>query len=206
MFRKHCLRCIMLFCFTCLFLVYPVNSFGTSIDRISICNLEGYPGDLLHEKITLTGTDAGLRNGCWENYYKQVEGDDERMNISSWITVEPREFSLMLDERRIFTIKVQIPADAFPGIWGAKSPDAGLSGHAGERRTYILFKDTQEDGNLYSGMLIPISVRVLGEASPFSSVFRFLNQNALTVFLVIIIIALFIVLLTMTKGQNKLKS
>lgn len=206
MFKKLYLRCIMLFCFTCFYLLYPVNSFGTSIDRISVCNLEGYPGDLLQEKITLTGTDAVLRNGYWDNYYKQVDGDNERMNISSWITIEPREFSLALDERRIFTIKVQIPANASPGIWGAISPDAGLSGHAGERRTYILFKDAQEDGNLYSGMLIPISVQVLGEASPFSSIYRFLNQNALTVFLVIIIIALFAALLTMTKGQKKLKN
>jgi hypothetical protein len=199
---KHFPGWIAVFVVISLFLLCPSESYGTSIDRSSICNLEGYPGDVLQEKITLTSSDSVTRNGLWENYYKKVEGDDYRMDISSWLTVEPREFVLLPDVRQVFILKVNIPEKAAAGLWGAKTIDAGLSGHSDERRTYILFKDTQEDGNLYSGMMIPVSVQVLGKASPFSALFSFLNANALVAFLVVVIVALLVIMLTMLKSRK----
>jgi hypothetical protein len=206
MFKKYCARWIVVFFIIGLFLFCPAKILGTSIDRISVCNLEGYPGDLLKEKITLTTTDSASRIGFWENYYKRIDGDDAKMDISSWISVEPREFTLKPDERTVFILKVQIPENAAPGLWGATSSDAGLSGHAAERRMYILFRDAQEEGNLYSGMLIPISVQVLGKASPFLPIFMFFNENSLVVFLLAIIALLLLVLLVMLKNQKKVRN
>jgi hypothetical protein len=179
-----------------LFFFHSLAALGTSVDRISICNLEGYPGDTVQAKITLMGTDAAYRSGFWDKYYKKTDGDTERMDIRSWITFDPQEYTITQDESKIFIIKVKIPDNASPGLWGAATAEAGLTGHSDERRTYILFKDAFEDGNLYSGMLIPVSVQVLGRANPLAGVFNVLRENALVSVLAAIIALLIVILLT----------
>ena len=200
--HPNLLRLLLVFLAAALFWLFPLQAAGTSSDRSSLCNLEGNPGDLLQEKITLSGTEAALRKGVWEIYYKPGEADNERMDISSWLSVEPRDFTLAQDEKQVFTLKVQIPGRAYAGIWGAATAEAGLSGHAAERRTYVLFRDTQDEGNLYTGMMIPVSVRVMGTASPFAAFFRFISENAMVFFLVVVIMALLIVMLVMFKSRR----
>jgi len=144
----------------------PSVAMATAVDRLLLCDLEGHPGDTAEAQITLMGTDAEERSGYWSTYYNRVEGDDERMDITSWITIEPEEYTIKLGESLVFTVSVKIPADAAPGVWGASSEEAGQTGHSAERRSYIIFKDAVSEGNVYSGMLIPVLVTVLGETSP----------------------------------------
>ncbi|HUS04266.1 MAG TPA: hypothetical protein VMY79_01880 [Dehalococcoidia bacterium] len=168
---------------------------ATSVDRLALCNLEGYPGETIEAQITLEGTDAEERSGYWYTHYKEVEGDDDRMDITSWITFEPEEYTIKQGEIKVFTVKVKISADAEPGLWGATSEEAGEAGHSDERRTYIIFKDAITGGNVYSGLLIPVSVKLLGNPRPLAPVIKFVRENMMVTALVVVIIILLAVLL-----------
>jgi hypothetical protein len=176
---------------------------------MSLCNLEGFPGETIEAKITLEGTDPEERSGFWSIYYKKVDGDDGRMDITSWITIEPKDFTIKQEETKVFTIKVKIPKDAKPGLWGATSEEAGKEGHSEERRTYIIFKDANSGGNVYSGLLIPVSVKVLAKKilaspNPLVPVINFVKQNILTIVLSIVIIVLLAMLLLRRRKESKL--
>lgn len=163
---------------------------ATSVDRMSLVNLEGYPGKTTKAEITLEGTDPGERAGFWYTYYKKTEGDDEKMDITSWITIEPKDYTIKQGETKVFTVKVKIPRNAELGLWGATSQEAGKEGHSSERRTYIVFKDAIAEGNVYSGLLIPISVKVLPSTNPLTPVINFVRQNIMVIALSIVIIVL----------------
>ena len=168
---------------------------ATSVDRLSLCNLEGSPGEAVEAKITLEGTDAEERAGYWYTHYKEVEGDDDRMDITSWIAIEPEEYSIREGETKVFTVKVTIPGDAEPGLWGATAEEAGKAGHSDERRTYIIFKDAITGGNVYSGLLIPVSVKVVGKPSPLAPAIKFVKENIMVTALIIVVVVLVVVLL-----------
>jgi len=146
---------------------------ATSVDTLSLCNLTGYPGDTVTEKVQLTGN-LPDRIGHWRTSYKYVEGDDvARMDIRSWITITPENYTLAQGEVKTFTVAIRIPKDADPGLYGATSPEAGLIGHSDERRTYIVYEDAdaiavkESLANVsYAGLLIPISVIVLSKPTP----------------------------------------
>ena len=135
-------------------------------------------------------TDQEGREGFWYTYYKEIEGDDNRMDITSWIVIEPKDYTIKEGEIKVFAVKIKIPKDAGPGLWGATAEKAGREGHSGERRTYIIFKDAMIGGNVYSGFLIPTSVNVLKSPNPFAPVINFVRNNIMTVALCIVIIAL----------------
>jgi hypothetical protein len=198
---------------------------ATAVDRLLLCDLEGRPGETIEAQITLQGTDAQERSGSWSTYYNKVEGDDERMDITSWITIEPEEYTIKQGESLFFTVSVKIPADAAPGVWGATTEEACQSGHSAERRTYIIFKDAVSGGNVYSGMLIPVLVAVLGEESPPeeetsppqeetgplvppeqsgspASALDFFKDNIIVVVLGVIIVILLVVLLTRRRARG----
>jgi len=164
-------------------------------------NLEGFPGKTIEQEITLEGTELEERSGFWYTHYKEVEGDDSRMDITPWITIEPKDYTIKQGEIKAFTVKVKIPKDAGQGLWGATSEEAGKEGHSGERRTYIIFKDAITGGNVYSGLLIPISVKVLESPNPLAPVINFVKQNIMTIALSIVIIVLLAVLLLKRKRQ-----
>ncbi|MDO8522676.1 MAG: hypothetical protein Q7S12_00095 [bacterium] len=163
---------------------------ATSVDRMSLVNLEGYPGKTTKAEITLEGTDLGERSGFWYTHYKKMEGDNDRMDITSWITVEPKDFTIKQGETKVFTVKVKIPRNAELGLWGATSEEAGKEGHSNERRTYIVFKDAPAGGNVYSGLLIPISVKILLSPNPLAPVINFVMQNIIVIVLSIVILVL----------------
>ena len=162
---------------------------ATAVDRMWL-NLEGFPGKTIEQEITLEGTELEERSGFWYTHYKEVEGDDSRMDITPWITIEPKDYTIKQGEIKAFTVKVKIPKDAGQGLWGATSEEAGKEGHSGERRTYIVFKDTPAGGNVYSGLLIPISVKVLPSPNPLAPVLNFVKQNIMIIVLSIVIIVL----------------
>ncbi|MDP1709387.1 MAG: hypothetical protein Q8L21_00675, partial [Candidatus Komeilibacteria bacterium] len=103
---------------------------------------------------------------------------------------EPKDFTIKQGEDKVFIVNVKIPEDAGPGLWGATSEDAGKEGRSGERRTYIVFKDALGGGNVYSGLLIPISVKVLPSPNLLAPIINFVKQNITTVALSIVIIIL----------------
>lgn len=139
---------------------------ATTVDRVSLCNLEGLPGETLETKITLKGTEFEERYGSWYTDYKKIERDNNRMDITSWIVTEPKDVILANGESKVFTVKVTIPKDAKPGLWGAISQKACLAGKSQERRTYVIYKDSVAGGNVYAGFLLPISVNVLENQNP----------------------------------------
>ena len=96
---------------------------------------------------------------------------------------------------------MKIPKDAGPGLWGATSEEAGKEGHSAESRTYIVFKDAITGGNVYSGLLLPISVKVLKSPNPLAPVINFVRQNIMTIALVIVIIVLLAMLLLKRRKQ-----
>ena len=167
---------------------------ATAVDRMWL-NLEGFPGKTIEQEITLEGTELEERSGFWYTHYKEVEGDDSRMDITPWITIEPKDYTIKQGEIKAFTVKVKIPKDAGQGLWGATSEEAGKEGHSGERRTYIIFKDAITGGNVYSGLLLPISVKVLKSPNPLAPVLNFVKQNIVAIALSIVIIVLLAVLL-----------
>ncbi len=124
------------------------------------------------------------------------------MDITSWITVEPKEYTIIQGKSLVFTVRAKIPNTARPGLWGATSEEAGQSGHSGERRTYLIFKDTITGGNVYSGLLIPVSVKVLGQSSPLAPAVDFIKQNIIVIVLGVIVIILLAVLLTRTRARR----
>jgi len=185
-------------------LFIPVSSaLATSIDRMSLTNLEGYPGKTIEQEITLEGTDPGERSGFWYTYYKEIEGDNDRMDITSWITIEPKDYTIKEGETKVFTVKVKIPGNAGPGLWGATSEEAAKEGHSGERRTYIIFKDAITGGNVYSGLLLPISVKVLKSPNPLAPALNFVEQNIMTIALFIVIIVLLAMLLLKKRKASR---
>jgi len=166
------------------------TALATSVSQMFITNLEGYPGKTIKQEITLEGTDSGERTGFWYTKYKKTEGDDNKMDITSWITIEPKDYTIKEKEIKVFTVAIKIPKDAEPGLWGATTEAAGLEGHSGERRSYIVFKDALGDGNVYSGLLIPISVKVLPNPNQFALLINFVKQNAVIIVLSAIILTL----------------
>lgn len=173
-------------------LLFTVSSTvaATSVDRLALCNLEGYPGDVVEEQITLSGTDSSERSGYWYTLYKELDGDSERMDITSWIEITPEDYTLNEGETTVTSIRVSIPEDAEPGLWGAISESAGEAGQSDERRTYVVFKDTITGGNVYSGLLIPVSVYVLGKPSPLTLMVDFVSENAVEAVLIVAVVIL----------------
>ncbi|MFV9676687.1 MAG: hypothetical protein ACNYVW_03450 [Methanosarcinales archaeon] len=175
----------------------PVSA--TAVNRLSICNNEGYTGDVLTIPVTLECT-SGERIGHWRTFYKKVEGDSAKANITNWIEVIPEDYTLKAGEEKEFSVRITIPKDAKPGLYGATSEDAGMEGHSGERRTYILFEDASAaagagDSTVYTGLMIPVSVNVLAVQNPFTLITRELNENKHLVALVAIAFILIVVLL-----------
>jgi hypothetical protein len=177
-------------------------AFATSVDRMSLGNLEGYPGKTIESQITLEGTDVEERSGYWETFYNKVEGDNERMDITSWITIEPKEYIITQGKSIVCTVKIKIPGNAEPGLWGATTEEAWQTGHSAERRTYLIFKDTITGGNVYSGLLIPVSVQVLGRANPVTPVINFIKDNIIVVILGIVIIILLVLLIPRMRARR----
>src|SRR3989344_3139554 len=173
-----------------LLLVQGSFALATSVNKMSLTNLVGYPGKTIKTEIALEGTDSGERQGFWYAHYKKVDGDNERMDITSWVTVEPKDFLIKQGEIKTFTIKVKVPRNAELGLWGATSEEAGKAGHSNERRTYIIFKDAPAGGNVYSGLLIPISVQVSPSESLLAPVINFVMQNIIVITLSIVILIL----------------
>lgn len=199
----YCKNTILFILLLGLLLIPASAALATSVDRMSFCNLEGFPGKTIEAEITLEGDSPEERSGFWYTHYKETEGDDGRMDITSWIAIEPKDYTIKQGEIKVFTIKMKIPRDAKPGLWGATSEEAGREGHSGERRTYIVFKDVITGGNVYSGLLIPISVKVLVSPNPLAPVINFVKQNIMTIVLSIVIIVLLAMLLL--KRRKKVK-
>jgi len=176
---------------------------ATSVDRIALPNLEGYPGETIKKKITLEGTTPDERSGFWYTHYKKTEGDNDQMDITSWITIEPKEYTIKQGETKVFTVIVKIPKNARPGLWGATSEEAWKEGHSGERRTYIVFKDALAGGNVYSGLLIPISVKVLPKPNPLAQAVDFARQNTITIALAVVVIVLLVMMLLKRKRKER---
>jgi len=179
-----------------LFFLSSATVLATSVDRVSLCNLQGYPGQTIETQITLEGTDLGERSGFWYTNYKKAEGDDSRMDITSWIVIEPKDFTIKQGESKVFTVKVKVPGSAEPGLWGMASKEACQEGNSAERKTYIVFKDSEGGGNVYSGFLIPVSVNVLESQNPLASMINFARENIIIIVLSIIIILLLVLMLT----------
>ena len=204
MFENHKMYCKNTILFVLLFgllFISGSTALATSVDRMAITNLEGYPGKTIKQEITLKGTDPGERSGFWYTHYKKTEGDNDRMDITSWITIEPKDYTIKEGENKVFTVKVKIPGNAGLGLWGATSEEAAKEGHSAERRTYIVFKDAITGGNVYSGLLIPVSVKVLASPNPLAPVINFVKQNIMTIALSIVIIVLLVALLVKRRKQ-----
>jgi len=199
--KMYCKSTILFALLLGLLFIPGSTALATAVDRNSLCNLEGYPGKTISAEITLEGTDPEERAGFWYTYYKEVEGDDDRMDITSWITIEPKDYTIKQEEIKAFTVKVKIPGDARQGLWGATSEEAAKEGHSAERRTYIVFKDAITGGNVYSGLLIPVSVKVLKSPNPLAPVINFVKQNIMTIALSIVIIVLLVALLVKRRKQ-----
>ena len=92
-------KSIALFALLLGLLFIPVSAaLATSVDRTALCNLEGFPGETIEQEITLEGTGPEERSGFWHTYYKETEGDDDRMDITSWITFEPEDYTIKQGE------------------------------------------------------------------------------------------------------------
>lgn len=192
-YKMYCKSRTILFVLLFGLLFIPASlALATAVDRMSLCDLEGYPGETIDTEITLEGTDAEERSGFWYTYYKDIENDDHKMDITSWIEIEPKDYIIKEGEIKIFNVKIKIPEDAEPGLWGAVSEYAGREGHSAERRSYIVFKDAFTDGNIYSGFLIPTSVNVLPSPDPLVPIINFVKKNIVTIALSIVIIILLI--------------
>jgi hypothetical protein len=183
------------------FVSVPVPVSATAVDQLSICNNEGYPGNVIDIPITLQEGTSGERMGHWCTHYKRVEGDDDKADITSWITIIPANYTLKAGEVKEFTVRITIPGDAKPGLYGATSESADMEGHSGERRTYVMFEDADASvaaaggSAVYSGMLIPVSVKVLAEQNPLIPIIRMIEENIISILLLAIVIVLLAVLL-----------
>ena len=199
--KKYCKNTTIAAFLICLLFAFGSVALATVVDRMAIPNLEGYPGKTIQQEIKLEGTDLEERTGFWYAHYKKTEGDDARMDITSWITIEPKDYTIKPGETKVFIVAVKIPKDAKPGLYGASSEEAWQEGHSGERRTYIVFKDALGGGNVYSGLLLPISVRVLPSQNPLAPVVIFAQQNILVIVLSIVIIVLLAAILFKKRKQ-----
>jgi hypothetical protein len=180
---------------------------ATSVNRNSL-TVEGYPGDTIRAEIMLTGT-LPDQTGHWEVTYKQVEGEDandEKLDITSWITITPVEYRIKQGETKTFTVEIAIPKGVQPGLYGATSIDAGQPGHFDERRTYILFGDANttaviEGGGsvAYSGVRVPVIVSVLGKPNPLIPIITAIQANIVSIALLAIVIVLLVLLLRRKK-------
>lgn len=185
---------------------------ATMVDRAFFCNLEGHPGDTIEENILLTSTSSADRIGHWEVFYKEVEGDNEKMDITSWIKIEPKNYTLKPGESKSFTLIINISSNAEPGLYGATSEDANIVGHSGERRTYIRFKDADAEAVKAGGgavawtaLRIPVSVKVLGKPvkpSPFEGIAETIKSNIIPIALFAIIIVLLVIVLRLKYGKK----
>ncbi len=170
---------------------------ATTVDRAIFSNLPAYPGDTIIENITLYG-DSPERIGSWRVFYKHVEGDSEKMNITSWIEVTPKDYTIKNGEAKHFQLIITVPSDASPELWGAISEDAGIPGHVDERRTYIEFTDgdaasAKTGVATVTGIRIPVSVNVLGvpaKPSPFAGLTETIKSNVITIALLAVIVVL----------------
>jgi hypothetical protein len=194
---------LLIFLVAIAFVSVPVSA--TAVDRLSITDNVGSAGDVIEIPITLEGTSDAERSGHWRTYYKPVEGDDEKMDITSWIEITPVEYTLKAGEVKEFTVRITIPKDAKPGLYGAIAENAGMEGHSAERRTYIIFEDADAavvaagGAAVYSGLLIPVSVKVLAERNPLIPVIRGIEANIVTIVLVAVVIVLLVLLLRRKK-------
>ncbi len=182
-----------------IFVVTIASVAATAVNRLSLCNNEGYAGDVLTIPVTLEGTSVE-RIGHWRTFYKTVEGDSVKADITSWLEVNPVDYTLKAGEEKAFSVRISIPKDAKPGLYGATSEEAGMEGHSGERRTYILFEDASAaagagDSTVYTGLMIPVSVNVLAVQNPFTLITRGIEENKHLVALVAIAFILVVVLL-----------
>jgi hypothetical protein len=181
---------------------------ATSVDKLSIHGIKGHAGDVIDIPITLKSTSDSERIGQLHTFYKEVEGDDEKMDIRSWITLTPANYTLKPEESKCFTISIRIPTNALPGAYGATSPDAHLEGHSDERRTYIVFEDAETSAmgtsgsGVKSGMLIPISVEVVKDASLFGAVKEAITSDAAVVMIGALCILLSTFVITMRRKQR----
>lgn len=180
---------------------------ATTAERVIFCNLNAYPGDTITENMTLYG-DLPDRTGSWRVFYKQIEGDSEEMNITSWIEVKPKDYTLKTGEAKYFQLIINVPSDAAPGLWGAISEDAAIQGHVDQRRTYIEFTDGDADAAkaggvaTRTGIRIPVSVNVLGtpeKPSPFEGFTDMLKSNILSIAMLAVIVVLLVILLRRRK-------
>jgi hypothetical protein len=195
---------LLIFLVAITFVSVPVSA--TAVDRLSITDNEGSAGDVIEIPITLEGTSDAERSGHWRTYYKPVEGDDEKMeDITSWIEITPVDYTLKAGEVKEFTVRITIPRDAKPGLYGAIAENAGMEGHSADRRTYIIFEDADAavvaagGSAVYSGLLIPVSVKVLAEQNPLIPVIRGIEENIVTIALVAVVIILLVLLLRRKK-------
>lgn len=192
---------IIFLCILCIDVVHPVG-----VSRIFI-EVEGYPGDVLVENITLRGT-LDSRKGFWSTSYREREGDSPKMDITNWITITPNYFEINKGESISFEVKIQIPSNANPGLHGAIIPGAGRPGYIEYRRSYIDFvhgdKAAMERGNgavAKTGFHIPVIVNVLGIPCPFKPYIDWLIENI--IFVTLIIIILLLILLLLKKKDKK---
>ncbi len=200
--NKYCKSTGLLILFFGLLLILGSSAQATSVNRMSLVNLEAKPGQVIKTEITLEGTDGGERTGYWYTNYKQIDGDDDKMDITSWITISPKDFTIKQGEKLNFTITVKVPRNATSGLWGATVKEAGQEGHSAERRTYVVFKDAPAGGNVYSGLLIPVSVKVSESADAAAGIINFILNNLLVIILSVVIIAMVVVQLILKKKKK----
>jgi len=103
-------------------------------------------------------------------------------------------------------VRISIPKDAEPGLlYGATSESAGMEGHSGERRTYVIFEDADASvvaaggSAVYTGLLIPVSVKVLGKPNPLTPVIKAIEANIISIALLAIVLILLVLLLRRKK-------
>lgn len=181
---------------------------ATATDTAFLCNIEGHPGDTITKTVTLVGTSSSDRIGCWETFYKEVEGDTEKMDITDLIAITPSNYTLKYDESKTFTVTIRIPKYIEPGLYGATSEDANMKGHSDERRSYIRFKDADAStvgaGGVaaWTGFRIPVSVKVLGkpvQPNPLEPIIKMIQANIMVIILLAIIVILIAVMLRRKK-------
>ena len=182
---------------------------ATVTDTPLLYGIKGYPGDMITVDITLTGTHQE-RTGHWETYYKHIEGDNEKMDITSWITVNPTNYTLKNNESETFTVTIRIPDNAELGLYGVVSPDASAVGYGHLRRTYLKFTDADASAVkgggvvVWAGFRIPVSVEVLGKPNPLAQIINGIKANITVIILLAgIIILLLMVLLLRRKGGKE---
>jgi hypothetical protein len=201
--RIFCIAFILfLFLLTCI-IISPYIIAATTFDRTALCNMKGYQGETITAEIKLKGDGSDTRIGYWKTYYRAEESDSSNMDITGWIDIQPVEYTIQPGETIIFAVNIHIPENASPGLYGALTEEAGLKGHAAERRTYVTFRDTPAGGNAYSGMMIPVSVQVNRSPNLFSLFVNFISTHLTYTIMAVIIIFLVILLLTGRKSGMK---